>query len=330
MRKGTFILLGILLFVQCMIQSKNENQLQRFTFSAPKMGTTFQLIFYTHSDIHAEKVSQLVWKRIDELEMIFSDYQPDSEASSISNTAGTGQKIKVSDEMWEVLLIADSISKKSNGAFDVTIGALTKLWRKAIRQQEFPNQNDIQKYKATVGFESIDYFPNQQSIRLNKKGTRLDFGGIAKGYALDEAMIILRNHGIKSALIDGGGDIVCSEKPPIRKSKGWEILIEGEFMFYAASQAVFASGLQYQFLEVEHRKYAHIIHPKTGIGIENTNLVLVILSEDYNKIKDKPIFNPRKGTYSDALASACIVTGKRIKWKNAYIKIIKDSENEFE
>jgi thiamine biosynthesis lipoprotein len=330
MKKGTISILMILLFNQCTVQQKEDNQLQRYTFSAPKMGTTFHLTFYTHSHGHAEKVSQLVWNRIDKLEIIFSDYQSNSEASIISNTAGTGQKIKVSDEMWEVLQIADTISKISNGAFDVTIGALSKLWRKAIRQQKFPDEKDILTYKATVGYKSIDYFPKEQAVRLNKKGTRLDFGGIAKGYALDEAMIILRNNGIKSALVDGGGDIICSEKPPTRKPKPWKILLleSKELELYSSNSAIFVSGDTYKFLEVEDKKYTHIIDPKTGKGVQNANLVLVSSSEDYNKIEDKPIFNPRKATYADALASTCVVTGKKIRWHKTIIDIFREFDFE--
>jgi len=109
---------------------------QRFEYVEPHMGTEFRIVFYASDETRANTAASAAFRRIDELEQIFSDYIADSEVSRLSATAGTGEKIAVGDDLWKVLSFAQDVAKKSKGAFDVTAGALTKRWRRAFRQKK--------------------------------------------------------------------------------------------------------------------------------------------------------------------------------------------------
>jgi len=207
-RGGSILLLVIGLPLVLISQT-----LQRFEFAQPKMGTEFRLVFYAPDSIQANQAAAAAFQRIDALNQIFSDYEASSELSRLSLSAGSGQKVPVSKELWEVLSMAQAISKKSKGAFDVTIGPLTKIWRRAIRQKQFPDNKALAAAKEKVCYKHLKLHSATHSVSLTKAGMRLDLGGIAKGYTVDEVYKTLKNQGITRALIDGGGDIYAGMPP---------------------------------------------------------------------------------------------------------------------
>ena len=158
---------------------------------------------------------------------------------------------------------------------------MTKLWRKAFRLKEFPTDSDISRAAGTVGYEGIVMKAKNKTVKLDKEGMRLDFGGIAKGYAVDEAMAWLKVSGINMFLVDGGGDILVGIAPPGKQ--GWEIEVPDKFMngeltfkkaFYK-NTAIATSGDTYRYLEHEGKRYSHIIDPRTGYGLTNRRVVTV-------------------------------------------------------
>ncbi len=268
--------------------------LTRYEYEEYQMGTAFRLIFYAASDTVASSAAVAAFDRVMALNQIFSDYNNNSEVSQLSEMAGSGQKIKVSNELWEVINYSKEISKASKGVFDVSIGALSKLWRRAFRQQLFPDEAAIKDAKATVNYRAIKLYPETQEVKLTLEKTRLDFGGIAKGYAVDEAMKVLKNRGISHALVDGGGDILVSNAPP--NEEGWQIAIEKGENLTITNQAIASSGNSYQFLEYKGVKYSHIINPKTGLGTTDEKQVSIISDNCMQ---------------ADALASACSIVNKK-------------------
>jgi thiamine biosynthesis lipoprotein len=250
----------------------------RQEFSMPLMGTEFRIVVYHPDNLKVEEAVEKAFKRVAVLEKVFSDYEENSEVSWLSD-AGKAQD--VSDELWDLMQYSLEVSQRSEGAFDVSVGALTKVWRKAIRQGAFPDQRELNQAFATVGYQHIKMKEKNKSIKLEKEGMRLDFGAIAKGYAVDEAMAWLRKYKIYTALVDGGGDIVLGNAPP--GQKGWEVelpekLENGELSFkkaYLANTAVATSGDTYRFIEHEGKRYSHIIDPRTGLGLTNRRIVTV-------------------------------------------------------
>jgi thiamine biosynthesis lipoprotein len=282
------LLLSIIILFQGIVAMAQES-LDRYQYSKPAMGTTFTLIFYAPSKSQAEQVSAQAFGRIEELNHIFSDYLEQSEISQLSKKAG--QKVPVSEELWYLIRLSKQISKDSDGAFDVTIGPLSRLWRRAIRQQEFPDSGRISEARKLVNYKWIKLYPASQKVKLKKAGMALDFGGIAKGYAIDEAFRILSSSGIKSVLVDGGGDLYISASPPDGSS--WDIRNHrGEPMKPEPPVAIASSGDQYRYLSWMGKRFSHIVDPVKGVGLENSKVITVMAPS---------------ATIADALASALSV-----------------------
>jgi thiamine biosynthesis lipoprotein len=266
-----------------------QDQLQKYQYSRQAMGTTFALTFYASSQETADAASSQAWSRIDDLNKIFSDYLETSEISELSKMAG--QKVAVSDDLWYLLNLSKQISRHSNGAFDVTIGPVTKLWRRAIRQQEFPDSNKIAQALALVNYRWIKLYPAKKQVKLKKLGMKLDFGGIAKGYAIDKVFQVLQRFGIHIALIDGGGDLLVSADPPDGSS--WVINDhQGKPIEIEPPVALASSGDQYRYLLWNGKRFSHIVDPSDGMGLQHGETVTVAAVN---------------ATLADALASATSV-----------------------
>ncbi len=288
------LFIGFLLTFSIVLHSQ---PLGRFEYTEPKMGTEFRLIFYAPSQEKADQTAQAAFDRVDALNKILSDYDPSSELSRLSMTAGTGQKTMVSKDLWTVLTLAQSIAKKSKGAFDVTIGPLSKLWRRAIRQKAFPGEAAMSAAKEKVCYKHLKLDHKTNSVTLTKEGMRLDLGGIAKGYTVDAIWEVLQEHGVQNALIDGGGDIYAKGSPPDSKgwkvkmltrktrtasldffdpdTKNWSKRLEQDLVVYLTDSAIASSGDTYKSLEFNDVKYSHIINPKTGLGLTHNEIINV-------------------------------------------------------
>ncbi len=237
------------------------------------MGTSFRIIVYSDSRAKADGGAQAAFQRVEELNQIFSNYHETSEISRLATTAIESRSVKVSDELWTLLHMAEELKRHSSGAFDVSIGSLTKLWRRAIRRQELPDGQLIDRLLLAIADHKMVLDSTQQTVMLS--GTlSLDFGGIAKGYAVDEAYQVLLDHDLATALVDGGGDIYAGDAPPGRV--GWEIAADGlERVLFLQHEAVASSGSAYQYLHADGLKYSHIIDPRSGYGITDPGVSVV-------------------------------------------------------
>lgn len=251
-----------------------------FEFTRPMMGTEFRILLYAYDSLEALQSAMLAFRRVVELEKIFSDYRENSEVSVLNEKAGNKQWVNPSPEFIHLTRLAIGISKETDGAFDVSIGALTRLWRKAFRQQQFPDGEEIKAAAKTVGYRHIEFDKENKAIRLLTPGMRLDFGGIAKGYAVDQALRELQKMGIHSALVDGGGDIAAGSAPPGKD--GWTIEYTApgkngpeKATVLIKNVAVATSGDTYRYLEWEGKRYSHIIDPRTGMGLTKRRIVTV-------------------------------------------------------
>ena len=260
------------------------------------MGTTFVITLYSTSRQLSQNAMDQAFDRIKKLNSVFSDYIEQSETSQLS--ANAGKRTTVSDDLWYLIRLSKRLSRQSKGAFDVSIGPLSKLWRRAIRQQRFPDSINLAQAKNLVNYKWIKLFPAKQQVKLKKKGMRLDFGAIAKGYAIDQAYQSLKENGITIALVDGGGDLFIGDPPP---ASSWDIKDHnGKPLQIKAQTAVASSGDSFQNLQWDGSKYSHIINPKTGLGMKNSNTVTVAAS---------------KATVADALSSTLsVLAPSRQQW----------------
>lgn len=264
--------LGLFLFLSLQLSAQ-----KRFEFTHPQMGTMFRVVIYASDSLSAKNATQKAFVRLDELNLILSDYREDSEVNTLCRTAGSGQYVKVSLDLWNILQESVKAAKLSDGNFDVTIGPLTQLWRRMKRQKQLPTPVQINEAKAKIGVEKILFKTENQSVMLKTKGMRIDFGGIGKGFAEDEMIKILKQNGIKSALIEAGGNILVSNSPK-DSPKGWEININNE-KYFLKNCGISTSGDAYQYVEIDGKKYAHILDPITGIGFAEPHQVSIIAKD---------------------------------------------------
>jgi len=259
------------------------------------MGVRARIVVYAPSKPAAETACRAAFSRIAQLEDAMSDYRPTSELMRLCAKAG-GSPVKVSKDLLRVLLKSQELSRRSNGAFDVTVGPLVKLWRQARKDVKLPERADLDRALKLVGWRKLHPDPKHSTARLDSHGMLLDLGGIAKGYACDEAIRTLKSRGIESALAEMGGDIAVSSAPPGRN--GWQIEVpnapEGQRRQTLANRAVSTSGDIEQFVEIGGKRYSHIVDPRTGLGLTSRLAVTVIA---------------RDCTTSDGLSTAVSVLG---------------------
>ncbi len=274
--------LAALLLAACAHTPSRSVQLRRFEFQRPEMGMPIRMVLYAPSHLQAADAALAAFDRIRELNAIFSDYEPDSELSRLSLTAGEGRAIALSTELADVLCRAQRLAVQTEGAFDVTVGPCVNLWRRARRQQEFPKPELMARARAAVGYRHLELDFRARTARLRVPNMRLDLGGIAKGYALEAAWNVLRQRGIRSALITGSGDMRAGDPPP--GQAGWRIELAALDLpgappaqyLHLRNQALATSGDMIQYVELAGTRYSHIVDPRTGLGLTNRSLVHIL------------------------------------------------------
>lgn len=281
-------------------------ELQRFSRSELHMGVEFEVVLYAKDAAAGEAAIGKAMARVAELDKTLSDYEADSELSKLSETSvvtkdksGPFPAVKVSDDLWTVLAESQAISGETDGAFDVTIGPLSKLWRRARRWKELPEADALAAANAGVGYEFLQLDPAAHTARLMHPNMRLDLGGIAKGFAADEGVKAATAAGVSRVLVRASGDIAAGDAPP--GERGWRVGIAPlnpdeppQRFVEIAKCAISTSGDARQHLVVNGRRYSHIIDPRTGECVSGRSSVTVIA--------------PR-GVVADGLATAASVLG---------------------
>jgi thiamine biosynthesis lipoprotein len=259
----------------------SEPPLSRFTFTEPHMGTRFKIIVYARDEATAKTAVKAAFQRIADLDDIMSDYRSTSELMRLCQKAG-GEPIAVSEDLFRVLEHSQEVAKLSDGAFDVTVGPVVRLWRKARRTHELPDAKELAQARELVGYDKVRLDAKNKTVQLLKPGMRLDLGGIGKGYAADAALATLKEQGIDQALVAASGDIAVSGPPP--ETDGWTIGIaplldpdaKPKRSLILHDAAVSTSGDSEQYLEINGKRYSHIVDPRTGIGLVGRKSVTVV------------------------------------------------------
>jgi thiamine biosynthesis lipoprotein len=283
-------LLLTLLGTSCVSSRSDETvapEPARFEFQQPEMGVPFRIVVYAASRNAAQGATSAAFQRIKQLNDIMTDYDSDSELSRLSQTSGQDREVEVSPDLWIVLQRAQQLAERTHGAFDVTVGPYVNLWRFARRQGVLPDPARLAKARLAVGYTHMQLDPARHTVKLTVPNMRLDLGGIAKGYAVDQALKVLGRLGISSALVSGGGDLAVSDPPPGKE--GWRIELPPLDVTNApparyvllSHAGLSTSGDLFQRLEVNGQRYSHIIDPRTGIGLTDHSLVTVIAPDDF-------------------------------------------------
>jgi thiamine biosynthesis lipoprotein len=258
--------------------------LTRFEYTQPHMGTTVRIVLYAAAGPEAERAAAAAFARIAELDATLSDYRPDSELSRLTRDA-VGSPVKVSRDLFRVLDAAQGLAARTDGAFDITVGPLTRLWRRARRQVELPAPGELAAARALSRYTLLKIDPKARTASVARAGMRLDPGGIAKGFAADEALATLRGSGVERALVAVGGDLAIGHAPP--GHTGWQVTLTGPGAADTApgspilvhDAGVSTSGDAEQWVEISGQRYSHIVNPKTGLGLTGHRSVTVVAGD---------------------------------------------------
>ena len=267
------------------------------------MGVPWTITVYAASEAVGDAAIAAGFAEVARLERILSDYDPQSELSRLSAAAPTSAPKPVSDDLWRVLERAVEIRDATDGAFDPTVGPLTSLWRQARRSGRLPLAGKLAAAREAVGRETLRLAPDTRGVVLTQPAMRLDLGGIGMGYAVDRAVEVLDRHGTTSAMVDASGDIAVTAAPP--GTSGWRIAVAplgpagtapGDTLepLLLTHAAVTTSGDAFQAVEIDGRRYSHIVDPRTGLGVAGLAAVTVVAPDC---------------TTADAMATAASVLG---------------------
>tara|TARA_R110000782_G_scaffold20675_19_gene55952 strand:- start:65905 stop:66900 length:996 start_codon:yes stop_codon:yes gene_type:complete len=275
---------------------ERQRTTERYEFARVLMGTKCRIVVFAPSEPVAADACAAAFERIADLEAVMSDYRPDSEAATV---LGLEPRVwhPISPDLAALLARCELVHRASGGAFDPAVGPLTKLWRASRRSGRLPDPSVLAEARERSGMEKLETDAASERIRFARSGMGLDFGGIGKGFAADGAMRVLSECGLRAALIDFGGDVVVGDAPPDQPG-GWSLRVRDGLgtprTLRLSNAAVATSGDLEQSVEIDGKRYSHIIDPRSGLGLTRRTASTVVADS---------------GWKADALASAACVLG---------------------
>ena len=289
---------------------------ERYSARRALMGTVVEVTVYAPGEPKARAAIAAAFDEIERIERLMSLQMPESELWRCNREAAAGPTA-VSADTFEVLRRSREFSAMSDGAFDVTVTPLLRLWRDAAQRGAPPGAQELQETLARVGWRDVELDAARRTVRYARPGMALDLGAIAKGYAVDAAVRRLRESGIASGLVNAGGDVyVLGRKPD---GTPWVVGVQDPrhpeseralvLAVEVADAGVATSGNYRRFSVIGGRRYSHIVDPRTGEPADAVPSVSVIA---------------RDATTADALATALSVMG--VEKGLALVEGLKDVE----
>ena len=272
---------------------------------ATMMGTHWSINAFITPDKTATQAGLAIRAAMAEgsrIEMIASEWQADSELSRLNRRAGAGP-LPISIELFEILELSKEVSEASHGAFDVSFYGVGSLWQFKPGSAP-PTDAEILEKLALVDHTKIKLDKNAGTASLLLRGMAIGLGGVAKGYAVDRAVAVMRAHGFRDVIVEGGGDVYLSGS---KGDTAWHVGIQDPQRNGAVGkldvrdQAVVTSGNYQRFFEHEGTKYAHILDPRTGhpVPYERSPRSVSVIAQD----------TARADAYATALAVMGVARG---------------------
>jgi len=290
--------MNLLLFVLLSFVSQTKAVLVERAFFV--MGTVLEFKLYCESRESCNSAIFEAYSEVKRLDDMLSNYKPDSKLSEVNSLAGNG-RIPIPSEFFELTRRSLYFSSLTDGAFDITVGKLIELWRIGQKKNTVPDSETIKKtVSECVGFGKIGLYPDKKEIDIKSPCLSIDFGGIGKGYAVDRAVGILRSKGIKSGIVNFSGNMYAIGSPP--GEKGWMIGVQHPrkkdkvlTFIEIKDMAVSTSGDYERYFEIQHKRFSHILDPRSGFPVGSVPSVTVIAQD---------------ATDADALSTGISVLGK--------------------
>lgn len=305
LRAAVIVALPVLLLGMLYVRTRAPGVVEVNSGFRMVMGTFSRVVVVAKSQRAAQRCIEAAFDVQNRIESLLSDYRDDSELSKVNREAARGP-VAVSEMTFEVLQKAGHFSELSEGAFDVTVGPLVDLWRKAGEANEPPAAEALAEARRKVGVDKLILDAKHRTVRFAVAGMRVDLGGIGKGYAADKAVEAMKERGALGGMVALAGDIRCFGRPP-RGQESWRIGLQDPniapddlglskplLVLALTSEGVSTSGDYRRFVRVQSQKQSHIMDPGTGKGA--------------NKLVSDTIIAP-DATTSDALSTAVNVLG---------------------
>lgn len=270
--------------------------LLRLEQSLDAMGSVYTVVAYGEDRGRMIAAVDQAFEEVRRIDRMLSNYRPSSELSRLNKEAGRGP-VAVSEELFGLLEACRQYYQASEGAFDISVGPLMKIWGFYKGSGRLPHRAEIRGIRGRIGFDKVTLDGSNRTVRFTREGMELDPGGIGKGYAVDRMVAILKSANIRSALISAGSSsIYALGAPP--KEKGWKISIRhprdlsrqvDEVVLTDMSLAT--SGTSEKFFRAEGRLYSHIMDPRTGYPAQGMLSVSVIAPRALDsEAWTKPVF----------------------------------------
>jgi thiamine biosynthesis lipoprotein len=267
-----------------------------YKFQQVSMGTAIEITLIGNNEEAANKAALRAFQEMKRVEQLMSPWIESSNVFQINRSAGK-EWVRISHETLAVIKKAQDISEISDGSFDITVGPLAELWRKAREKKIPPSAEEVRERLGLVNFKNIE-IDREGKVFLKKKGMAIDLGGIAKGYAVDKAFELLESLGYKNVIVNAGGDLRIGG---LKNNQPWSIAIQHpreskKFLarISVSDMAVATSGDYERFFIYEGTRYHHIFNPKDGFPADDCQSVTVLCKEEM---------------MADALATAVFVLG---------------------
>lgn len=234
------------------------------------MGSTFSIAAWGSDRGTLAAAVESALEEARRLDRMLSNYRPESEWSVVNRNA-SNRDVTVSQELFDLLAACVRYSEQSEGAFDITVGPLMRVWGFYKGSGRMPHRSEVRAALARIGYKNLDLQPTTRTVRFRKNGLEIDPGGIGKGYAVDRMAEILRANGVSGALINAGGSSMYGLNTPADDPRGWKVVIRDPrhadkhvAELYLKNQSMSTSGNYEKFFKVGKRIYSHIMDPRTG------------------------------------------------------------------
>jgi thiamine biosynthesis lipoprotein len=257
-------------------------ELYRLEKSTDAMGATFSIALYGTDRASMEAAADAALTEAHRLDALLSNYKPDSEWSSVNRTAA-GNPAKVSAELFHLLAACQQYSRESEGAFDITVGPLMRIWGFYKGSGHLAPKSEVEAALGKIGYRHVHLDAAAQTVSFDTQGIELDPGGIGKGYAVDRMVEILRSKGFTRALVAGSDSSIYGLGAPPDEPRGWEVSIRNPknsrrsvAQVHLKDMSLSTSGSYEKFFQADGRTYSHLMDPRTGYPAQGTISVSVL------------------------------------------------------
>jgi FAD:protein FMN transferase len=261
------------------------------------MGTTFSVVLYGPERVSLERGAREAIDEAHRIDALLSNYRSDSETSRV-NAAAAREAVRVSDELFDVISASIDYSRKSAGAFDITVGPLMRTWGFYKGEGTLAPADEVARVLPRIGYRHVILDATARTVRFDREGVEIDFGGIGKGYAVDRMRERLRRAGVDTAFISAGASSLYGMGAPPAEARGWKVAIRDPRDPGKVSAEVFlkdmslsTSGTAQKFFRANGRVYSHLMDPRTGYPARGMLSVSVVAPRTIDsEVWAKPFF----------------------------------------